>query len=340
MTITQPIDSLAQDGNFRGKMPWFMRSDAAQSLPLTGISNELSGQLKQFMRDGFIVLENSVAPKICDHIQSQFKRFTDRNRDYFDKYRDANGYLHRIVNLHLALPSLVCLFSENRKALDFQDALFGAETTVYTSLYFERGSTQAIHRDTPYFCTRPEYCYVGMWVALEDATEENGCLEAYRGGHLVPEIDRTKFGTLHYGDVANIPPIPLKLFDAYQTHIQDQCRNAGLVKELVPLKKGSTLIWHPQLPHGGSAIRNSRLTRHSIVFHNVPLGTPVFQANAFFNPGRELPDSAAWGYETFKGRKFAKHQAVEVLHRDPRPPQDFRKVEEPSSLWSVFDWRR
>ena len=31
-----------------------------------------------------------------------------------------------------------------------------ARTSLYTSLFYETGSEQPIHRDTPLFCTRPE----------------------------------------------------------------------------------------------------------------------------------------------------------------------------------------
>ncbi len=88
------------------------------------------------------------------------------------------------------MPSLLKLFTENKAALEFQDLLYQQETVLYTSLFYERGSAQDLHRDTPYFSTRPEYRYFGMWVALEDVDAQNGPLMVAPGGHLLDELDR------------------------------------------------------------------------------------------------------------------------------------------------------
>jgi hypothetical protein len=57
--------------------------------------------------------------------------------------------------------------------------------------------------------------------------------------------------------------------------------------------------------------------------HTVPRGTPVYQADAFFNPQRALPISQTWDYGEYAGRLFAKHAAVEVMHQEPRDPTSF-----------------
>lgn len=38
--------------------------------------------------------------------------------------------------------------------------------------------------------TKPEMYYLGVWVALEDANEQNGALNVMRSGHKIPEPDR------------------------------------------------------------------------------------------------------------------------------------------------------
>jgi hypothetical protein len=45
--------------------------------------------------------------------------------------------------------------------------------TLYSSIFYETGSQQSLHRDTPVFTTRPEYLYFGNTVYLEPAGEEN-----------------------------------------------------------------------------------------------------------------------------------------------------------------------
>jgi len=86
-------------------------------------------------------------------------------------------------------PDVEEVFLSSTRALRIQDALFGAPTSLYTSLFFMRGSNQPLHRDIPQFTTVPQNHYFGMWVALEDADEDNGPLTLIRGGHRVPWVD-------------------------------------------------------------------------------------------------------------------------------------------------------
>jgi ectoine hydroxylase-related dioxygenase (phytanoyl-CoA dioxygenase family) len=315
---------LAADANTDGPLPWFMFSDYTNDSRYMSLSHHDKHLADRFMKDGFLVFKNEIADAQTTETVALFNEFAARNADYFDPFRDEFGYLHRIVNLHLAFRPLLKLFAAAKNALAFQDALFGGPTSVYTSLYYERGSSQTIHRDTPYFTTRPEYNYFGMWFALEDATQRNGCLEVVRGGHLINEIDRADLAIKHFGSLDAVPAVATELFDDYQNIVIEQCKSKNLEKEKIELSRGDVLIWHPQLPHGGSVIKDRTKTRHSIVIHTVAARTPVYQANAFFNPQRLLPLQSYWEMDEFDGRQFAKHATVEVMHQGPRSPAQFR----------------
>ena len=321
-----PADSLALDANADYGIPWFMRSNYKDDPRYKKIDSDIKPLADQFMRDGFIVLKQDISSPLCEKMVDDFNKFTAANADYFDPHRDEYGYLHRIINLHLALPTVFDVFCSAAVTLRLQDALFGGETSVYTTLYYERGSSQTIHRDTPYFTTRPEYNYFGTWFALEDAHEENGCLEVIRGGHLIPEIDRSKFAADHRqgNQIGAIDP---ELFDLYQNKVGEMSIDSNLEKVQLPLKKGDVLIWHPQLPHGGSPILNRTLTRHSIVAHTVAAGTPVYQAEAFFNPRASLPGSATWAMAHRNGRHYADHGILDVMHVAPRPVAEFNRID-------------
>lgn len=314
---------LASDVRDPASLPWYMRADYRRDPRYQALPEAMRRLGDRFMRDGYIVFANAVPEAARTAALAAFRAFTARHADYFDPFRDANGYLTRVVNLHLAVPELRALFASATEALAFQDALFGGETSIYTSLYFERGSTQPLHRDTPYFTTRPEYTYFGMWLALEAADAENGCLVVLPGGHLTPEQDRAAFGRAAYPDLAELPAVPLALFDAYQDTIVDDCRARGLDPIMVPMGAGDVLIWHPQLPHGGSPIANGARSRNSLVVHTVPAGVPVYQADAFFNPARDLPATSAWEMLPDYGRRYARHAFVDVEHRAPRTPESF-----------------
>ena len=313
---------LADDCNLDFPPPWFMRRDYRDDPRYQEMPGSLKPLADSLMRDGFIVLTGEVDEAVCDELVDKFQRFTRANHSYFDPHRDEFGFLQRIINLHLVMPQIFDIFASASSTLRLQDALFGGRTSVYTTLYYERGSWQPIHRDTPFFTTRPEYNYFGTWFALEDANSQNGCLQVMKGGHLIPEIDRKAFARSHKGE-AEVTAIDTQLFDLYQNEVGRLCARAGLKPTEVPLKKGDVLIWHPQLPHGGSPILDRTKTRHSIVAHTVPEGCPVYQASAFFAPASYLPGTAGWQLHQRNSRSYAVHHSVDVMHVAPRSPADF-----------------
>jgi ectoine hydroxylase-related dioxygenase (phytanoyl-CoA dioxygenase family) len=70
--------------------------------------------------------------------------------------------------------------------LDAVEDLIGPNILVYTSTWFikepESAAIAAWHQDATYFGLRP-YVHVTAWLALTDATAENGCMEFLPGSH-------------------------------------------------------------------------------------------------------------------------------------------------------------
>lgn len=278
---------------------------------------------QDLLTNGYCVVEQGVGRQTAREVKESMERFFRRNSEHFSGFLDANGHFPRLINMHLANPDLLRLFSENATALAIQDRFFNSESTIYTSLYFEYGSQQAIHRDTPYFCTKPELRYLGVWVALEEVDDQNGCLEVIPGGHRIPELDRKAIGYRFYADLDEVEPYSTDTWETYQDLLHTACKDHGLEKAKVPLQAGDTVIWHPQLPHGGSMVLDRQRTRHSFVMHVTPKGTPVYQQNVFFNPEREFPTEAGWSYQIFGGRQYVDHGFVDIAHRKQLPPSAF-----------------
>jgi phytanoyl-CoA hydroxylase len=112
------------------------------------------------------------------------------------------------------------------------------------------------HQDATYLHTRPP-SVVGLWVAVEDASKENGCLWVQPGGHRSPlrelyEVDHVN------GDAA------LRTLDA------TPWPGTG---DAVPLEvpAGSLVVFSDHLPHYSSQNR-SRRSRHAFAMHFAPGG--------------------------------------------------------------------
>ena len=261
-------------------------------------------ELSMFEKDGYVVIKESLGNNFIAPALSAIEGFKQQNLELWERNTDINGFVRRVTNLHRHSKDIQALFSKNIAA-KFCDYVFTELACIYTSLFFEAGSEQPIHRDTPYFHTKPVNRFVGFWIALEDVTLHNGPIQLVPGGHKSEEIDLEEIGRLHYANLSDINPNCMKLWNTYQKLVKDKCDAEGLEALQIEMKKGDTLVWHPMLPHGGSPIANPRLTRKSIVFHITPENTPVYQQDAFFNPKKELNDFPNWSYTSISGRKVA-----------------------------------
>lgn len=304
-------------------VPWYMDPDKFDQKLESAPSAEVRALARDFLDQGYVVVENSLSAQVCDETLVAFRAFEKANASKFYVHKDSDGHYPRMSNLHLALPALRTVFSENHAALELQDFLFEAETSLYTSLFYERGSAQPYHRDTPYFCTRPEYRYFGMWCALERVDEDNGPLMVMEGGHLMPELDREALALELFPSLDAVPSDSQMLWDTYQNRVADHGRQSGLKQKTVPVEKGSTILWHPQLPHGGSPIKDLGRTRFSLVMHTTPIGTPVYHQNVFYNPNKDYPTRSGWAYEMHRRRQFAKHPEVSFDHKVHHSPESF-----------------
>lgn len=225
------------------------------------------------------------------------------------------------MNLHCALPELAALFTCN-PALPFLDLLLG-EATLYTSLFYEKGSAQDIHRDTPYFWTNPGYRFLGVWVALEDTDAENGPLVAVPGAHKIAEPDRAMIAHKFFDDLDTISPYSDALWMEYQSQVQQQYTSEGLAPIELHVAKGSTIIWHPQLPHGGKTILDEHRTRKSIAMHITPPNTAVYHQDIFFSQ-KNVPAQQIFHYIPNHGRRYIGHDQVSMAHKENFTAKELR----------------
>ncbi len=110
------------------------------------------------------------------------------------------------------------------------------------------GGEVTCHQDAAFLHTEPQ-SVIGLWFALEDATLENGCLQAARGGHQGPL--RSRF--LRHGlrtETVTLDPTPLPC--------------AGLLP--LEVEEGTLVVLHGLLPHGSAPNRSAR-SRHAYTLH-------------------------------------------------------------------------
>jgi phytanoyl-CoA hydroxylase len=143
-------------------------------------------------------------------------------------------------------------FSRDARLAQAAWAIGLREPLLLQSMYIFKqpriGGEVTCHQDSTFLHTEPLSC-TGFWFALEDATEENGCLWAEPGGHRRPlrqrfvrEGDTTRMVTLD--------PAPLP--------------SDGLVP--LPASKGTLVLLHGSLPHRSGPNLSDR-SRHAFALH-------------------------------------------------------------------------
>ncbi len=268
----------------------------------------------ELIDNGFTVVENSVPIDLIENSVSDFNDWKRRNKTKFhESFYKYDDKLDRIINLQSVLPIFSEMFSKN-KALSVQDFLFQRKTCLYSSLFFEVGSSQDIHRDIPLFWTNPGYLYFGTWLALEDTNSKNGPLLVIPGSHKLGLFNRQELLKEYKGDKSKIHSTDQDLWNIYQKKVQSECKKNNLAEIEVHVKKGDTIIWHPMLAHGGKKILDKSLTRLSNVIHTTPENIPVFHIDTFFDLKKKVPVNAPWKYKDVNNRKIRDFGGLSITH--------------------------
>ena len=131
------------------------------------------------------------------------------------------------------------------------------------------GSEKPWHQDCAYFNLPLDTPVVAAWIALDEATPENGCM------HIIP-------GSHREGPVVHFNRRDWQICD---THVLADR------EVMVPLKPGGCLLWHGLLHHGTPANR-SNLRRRALQFHYCPDGTGKIKTqermDVFGNEGKDV----------------------------------------------------
>lgn len=219
---------------------------------------------------GFYSSENiDTINNLIDHLWDNRKKLdakyvidifveTDQEqRVYFaDAPMEARHKPYKLNDLFLSRDEIRQLVVGKRLAPLLRELLQGFPM-VCNSLNFEFGSQQDYHFDTFYMPSPTPNKMVASWIALEDATPDNGPLSYYPGSHKIPPYEFSSGSTI----VVN------EEMPAFREYIYKEIEQRNLKAETLMATKGDVLIWHSQLFHGGSPINDKSKTRKSLVTH-------------------------------------------------------------------------
>jgi phytanoyl-CoA hydroxylase len=139
------------------------------------------------------------------------------------------------------------------------DALLGPGARLLQSMALVKppgiGSPKDWHQDLPYFLLDPPDSCVGIWVALDPATRDNGCMEMVPGSHRQGVVEHVQ------------GPTGWRLPDTAAARAQ-----AAAVA--LPVDPGSAIVFHAGVLHFTGPNRTAT-RRRAFQYHYVPATTKV-----------------------------------------------------------------
>ena len=209
---------------------------------------------------------------LLDQVRQQLEPLVDLQSlaaGTLEPTRFQDAWLHQRIE---AVRQVAC----HPQILAALQVLYGRRPFPFQTLNFPNGTVQHFHSDAVHFHALPHGFMCGAWVALEDISAESGPLVYFPGSHRLPYLTARDLG-LRDADV-KATPAPQVLFESYW---REQVKQEGYPRRLFTARKGDVLIWHANLLHGGSAVKNKRLSRWSQVSHYYFEGcahtTPLWQ---------------------------------------------------------------
>jgi len=203
---------------------------------------------------GYLLLKGFFNETICDDINDEIDRLI--------KNKSIRFINNNKLMFVFKKSNLIRSVAERKELLDIMNFILGREVVLFQTINFITGSEQRPHSDSIHMTTYPLGFLIAGWLALEDATKDNGPLCYYPASHKLPYFLNADFNkaktALHLGK---------KKYPDYENEIDRLIQQYQLPKVELYAKKGDLFIWHANLLHGGAPIIDRKLTRKSMVMH-------------------------------------------------------------------------
>ena len=221
--------------------------------------------IEYFHRHGYLVINDAFSPtevqdalagmlhlmdgKCPDFRAIQFEPSLVKRKDELDAdaRRDAVRKVFNFVDHEPRLNALAAhsgLLGVLEQIVEDTPELFQDMALVKPPRY---GSEKPWHQDCAYFNLPEGTTVVGVWIALDEATPENGCM------HIIPSSHSE-------GPMIHFKRRDWQICDTDVPVARDT---------MVPLKPGGCLFWHG-LTHHGSPVNQSGQRRRALQFHYKP----------------------------------------------------------------------
>jgi hypothetical protein len=236
-------------------LPWVESPFFEEILKSKKLPEDKIALAKEYRKNGYIVIPGLLPEALIDAVKDETEKKAFDPSFPIKTQRDQT----RVQDFWLVSEPTKEL-AAFPKILETLELLYGRPAIPFQTLSFKVGTQQRAHSDTIHFSSLPARYMCGVWVALEDITEENGPVFYCPGSHRLFEYDfsqiRNTAETTSYENYKEYEDFIEKIVDANK-----------LEKKKFLAKKGDVLIWSSNIIHGGSPVTRAGATRWSQVTH-------------------------------------------------------------------------
>jgi phytanoyl-CoA hydroxylase len=209
-----------------------------------------------FEKDGYVYIPGFLSPEEVQDLNENVQRFIAEkipamsSSHYFYEDKNDVATLKQMQDLEKYDPYFKALAIDS-KFETIAKALLDEKVVCKTVEYFNKppkiGKPTPPHQDGYYFMLDPQQA-VTMWLALEKADEENGCVKYVKGSHLK--------GMRTHGRTATL---------GFSQQIIDFGTEDDMKNEIAfPAKPGDLLVHHSLTIHRAGANTTAERTRKAI----------------------------------------------------------------------------
>ncbi len=242
-------------------------------------------QARDYDEHGFFVLEDAVDPATVAALDAEIEPFERRVHEFLATQPDGRFSIAGVdtvtIAIHLAARSKVLRgFCASPVLAGLGHDLIGPDVRLYwdQAVYKQPGSAEPVlwHQDNGYTYVEPQ-SYLTCWVALTDATVDNGCVCVVPGVHRI--------GTLAHRET----PIGYQCFEDPE----------GAVP--VSVRAGSIVVFTSLTPHS-TGLNTTDAVRKAYIVQYAPDGAVALRGDPARGPGvREPQDEAARQFPVVRG---------------------------------------
>jgi hypothetical protein len=207
--------------------------------------------LRKYRRDGYAIFREVISADLIREADAHVRWLQDR-------YPDRGGE-DLSTELVARDPFWVRLVGDSR-LLDVASIFIGSDIALFASHYISKppfsGKLVPWHQDGAFWPLDP-MTVVTLWLAVDEATPENGCLRVIPGTHAegLHEIRQ------HHGGEA--------VFDVESAVSVDEAKAVDLV-----LRPGDVEVHHPNIMHGSNRNASPR-RRCGLTIRYIPTSTRI-----------------------------------------------------------------